>query len=352
MDARPIVLVCVSLAFADRSVSQDSIPVTSDDQQSAYIEDMAQYLSFKLSANDQFQTFAVLTPDISYQLVPNTAVKTTLAVNHRYLSASVSHAPSFLPGNNDDDRKGNTSSGGLGLAFNFERWMVGAQYSTTYGYYLSNTEEFVPGWNAASDPYIQFKDLTLREYGGVLGWKADRRFSFRALSVQTERQLRSAGSFVPSLVMRYYIVDDRTPLTGSNSSQRSDNLELLVVPGYFHTLVLRHRFYMGLGARMGGGVIRSSVLTRLPGGEFTFVQVNAVLRMEGDVALGYNGDRFFGGLQVHGNHDRFRQEGTAVVTRNDAFNWQVFLGYRFDAPGILRRGMDAVDRSAKRIQGK
>ena len=342
---------CAGVSFAQTTdISAGAEPV--DSVADRYIESMDRYLSLKLSATDQVESFAVSSSGTEILLEPNTVMRTKLAVNYRFVSFSVNYVSPLIEGNDDDPLKGSTTSGGFGVEFNLSKWIIAARYDRTIGYYLKNTEDFIPGWKEGTDPYLQFPELHYKEFGGALAYKFDPRFSFRALSVQTERQLRSAGSFVPGLLYRYYIVDDRTPLTGTNSSQRSNNLEVILFPGYAHTFVLKHDWYLGLAAYAGYGFIHTDLLTRTPQGDISTVQNNPIFRVEGSGALGYNGRRLFLGAQLRISAEAYDQMGTGTVVQNDLLNWQVFVGYRFNAPKFLDKITDSAERKKAELLRK
>ncbi|NJN28352.1 MAG: DUF4421 domain-containing protein [Cyclobacteriaceae bacterium] len=73
------------------------------------------------------------------------------------------------------------------------------------------------------------------------GYIANQKFSLRSLTSQTERQLKSAGSFLPTFHIRYYAIDDKGPSPGS---KKSNKLQMSIAPGYdeFRTRVFYHLF--------------------------------------------------------------------------------------------------------------
>jgi hypothetical protein len=180
----------------------------------------------------------------------------------------------------------------------------------------------------------------------MTAYKFNKNFSFNSLSVQTERQIKSAGTLMPWLMYNYYIVDDKTPLTGQNSSQKSNNFEALLSLSYFYTFVFKENFYVSAGAAAGAGMIFTKLFTRYPTEEVITQSNNAISRFEGAGALGYNGIRFFAGGQVIGSRESYGTKGTSAVTVHDRLIWQVFTGYRFNAPKFLK---SAADKTAEKV---
>lgn len=308
----------------------------------SYIEKMDQYLTFKLSVNNDLKGFLVKNTTKS-DIQPNDKNVLKISANYRWLSGSISMTPKFIQGNNDNVFKGKTKASSFSLNLNFSRWIQSLSYSKVKGYYLHNTADYITGWVNGVDPYIQFPNLVYTGYYGHTAYKFNQKFSFNALSAQTERQLKSAGTFMPQFSYNYYIVDDKTPLTGLNSSQKSNNLELLLSIGYYHTFVIQKKFYIAAGIMPGAGLITTKLLTRMPSGNYTSHYTNAIYRLEGTVALGYDAERFFIGTQFVGSIAGYNQQKQSNVVISDRLTYQVFAGYRFKAPNFLKNIMDKLD---------
>jgi hypothetical protein len=63
-------------------------------------------LLLKVSINNTTEVFEVQSDNLSYSLVPNTSYKLKMHFNFRFLSFALGFSSGFIPGNNDDDRKG------------------------------------------------------------------------------------------------------------------------------------------------------------------------------------------------------------------------------------------------------
>lgn len=323
--------------------AQKADPIVSKEPDSTYIEDMSEYLSPRLSMNDNIKNFIVRNT-VTYELYPNDNTVLKLSLNYRWLSLSYSNAPKFFAGNDDDTLKGTTKITAFAVNMNFNHWMQHLAYDRVKGYYLANTSAYLNPWQQGKDPYIQFPELVYSSFSGNTGYKFNKNFSFNSISAQTERQLKSAGTFIPSLLYNYYIVDDKTQLTGQNSSQKSNNLEVLLVAGYFYTLVINKQLYVTAGAAPGFGFIKTKLLTRLPAGNETSHFTNPILRLETGLAAGYNGERFFAGIQLAASAEAYNQNKTINVIESDDVMYQVFAGYRLRAPAFLRKAIDKVDK--------
>jgi hypothetical protein len=170
--------------------------------QNSYIEKMVGYLGIKLSMNNDIKGFDISNTTKS-EISPNSQNALRLSVNYRRVSASFSIAPKFMPGNNDNALKGNTEFSSFSMNYLSNHWAQNLSFSKVSGFYLNNTADYKPGWIEGVDPYIQFPDLVYTGYEGQTAYKLNENFSLPALSTQAERQLKSAGSLIPALLLYY-----------------------------------------------------------------------------------------------------------------------------------------------------
>lgn len=316
-----------------RSESADStgINLTED----GYIEIMKDYLAFKLDADSDTRWFSITSSGDDYDIRPNARIASRISAHYRFLSFSYGFYPGFIPGNNDDALKGHTKAMSYSLNLRRRHWMQSLSYTRIDGFYLDNTSDYESGWIEGTDSYILFPELRYEAFQGSTAYKINGRFSVNALISQTERQRMSAGSLIPILYYNYYIIDNRIQLTGSNSSQKSNNLETILALSYAHTVVLGESFYISAGLTPGAGMIFTTLLTRLPEGELTDKQRQPIYRLEAQAALGYDARRLFAGARIAASWARYEQEGSSAVVMNEQLAYQIYAGYRFDAPGLL-----------------
>ncbi|MFN5169398.1 MAG: DUF4421 family protein [Cyclobacteriaceae bacterium] len=341
-----IFFVCGCLVDITRAQSPDSLRQS---EVSSRIERMSNSISVKLDLNSRTQAFVVRNPINSPDLRPNVATQTDLSVNYRFLSLHVRYAADWLPGNGDDAEKGATRIGGIGTSFVMPHWFHDVSYQRTRGYYLANTSEFITGWKPG-DPYVQFPDLVVTNFEGTSGYSFNPGFSLRALTTQTERQVKSAGSFIPRAVYRYYIADDRSSLQNPGSqTQRSDNFELLIGAGYHYTYVWRESFYASVGAQAGVGYYFSKLTIRDQAGSATSQHENPIGRFDLRLGMGYNGKKFFGGVVAQGDWASFKQADGVSTTREYRTVYHFFVGYRFKSPSPIRKFFDGLEEKGRRV---
>lgn len=313
-----------------------------------HIETMTHLMAFELSLNDDIETLEQEVGNTEYFLYPNVSSKLGFMLRYRFISAGFSVTPNFFPGNGDDDEKGETKSFNFGTALTFRHWFGEVEYSKYKGYYLENTSDFIPDW-VEGDEYIQFPDF---KYSGLkfrFGYSLNPRFSFPSLTSQTERQLKSAGSFIPSMVFRYYTIE--RPSEDNSSGQKSNNYETTIGPGYVFTYVFDKAFYLSLGAKSGFGHQHTKLTTQTDQSDIQSTQNNFIFRWEGVGGFGFNGDRWYTGIYSFISGIQYDQEATSVRNSQLRFNLHAFLGFRFEAPSFIKNSMDYLsDKSPVKLE--
>ncbi|MDZ7612745.1 MAG: DUF4421 family protein [Flavobacteriaceae bacterium] len=335
------ILLYISVSF---DVFAQETDTTANKPSNIYFEKLDHYFTLKLSQSNDTEKFSIQTVDNELIISPNVKSESHVHVSYKYISFSIKYVAEFLPGNDDDAQRGETKSGGFGLSLNFNRWLQELSYGKTTGYYIENTSDYIPGWQQG-DPYILIPDLVYKNFQGLTGYKFNPNFSFNAISTQSERQLKSAGSFVPHILYRYYIIDDEQEVTESRSTQKSNNFELVVGAGYYYTLVLKKDFYISFGITPGAGYLRSKIVTRFPNEEFETSQDNLLIRIDGRAGAGYNGKKFYAGIYSKLSGSFYTQEDSSVTNEDSKVVFQAFVGYRFNAPNWLKKTVRTIEES-------
>jgi hypothetical protein len=346
VDLRWGIVTCIILAlltFEVKAQLDESLKVIKED---GYIEKMSQYVGLKLSMSNHIETFLLQTDANKIELYPNTSTTGKISFNYRFISFSIGYTPRFIPGNGDNVTLGKTKSSGYGFGLSFRHWFHDLSYTRTRGYYLNNTRDYNTAW-VSGNPYIQFPDLVYKKFQGITGYSFNPKFSVNSLTSQTERQLKSAGSFIPLAVYRYYIIDDRTPLAAANTSQRTNNFEFAISAGYHYTVVLKQNFYFSLEFAPGFGYNFAKLYTRSQTESVITRSKSPEFRWDGRGAIGYNGDRFFAGAILNLGGTSFRQEHTTAINNGYTAFYQLFLGYRLNTPKILSESVDKALRMIK-----
>jgi hypothetical protein len=332
-------------AFSQNQAKKDSIKSSTE----SYIQKFDTLVSVRLSANSEYDFFEVYGDGFDYDIRPNVSLSNKLTLSYRFISLNIGFVPKFIPGNNDNDMQGKTKSFSLGLNINPQHLIQNLQYVTVKGFYLHNTGDFDTDWNEDTDPYIQFPELGLKTIRGATGYKFNPNFSMTAFNGQTEKQLRSCGSLITILNYDWFNIDNKSSDPSQSSSQKTNNFALTGSIGYMYTFVLQSKFYTSLGVLPGVGFQHTKLLTRTPDGNYETKYTDPVFRMAEKGAIGYNSDHFFTGAEISLSQTWHKQNKSAVQTKSSRIYFQVFLGYRFNAPRFLKKETDALKSIAPEI---
>lgn len=327
-------LLFISYVLCYGQVARDTTWKRSD-----YIANTDEYLSVKINGYNDTDRLR-LTSDNYLDIRPNTDVRNRISVNYKWLTLGFSFKVPTLFGN-DDQTKGDTKTSGFSTAVNLDRWSFGFDFDRNVGYYLENSKNYLP--NPSANDFITFPDFTTNTYRLNIGYLTNTRFSLKALTSLTERQLQSSGSFIPFLRFTLFTTDHQDlELINFDSST---NFQVSTGLSYNYKLILFENFYVGGVGSVGGGWINSrfdsdTVLTRSSN--------NSLLSYAYGVNFGYNAKRFFfGGL--------FKSSSTSYSTINDIDintrinSFEIFLGYRFWVPKFLRKPLNWADDTKNRI---
>ena len=280
-----------------------------------------------------------------YKIRSGNKTKLNAGINYRWLAFSLTFAPNLFNGNVDNNIKGETKSFGFGFTSNFHHVIQKINYSRVKGYYLDNTNAFDPTWKAG-DPYIHLPGLIFRSFSGQTAYKFNDNFSFNAINSQTERQVKSAGTFLPSVSYQHYVVKDPTPLPGQTSSQKSKTLEVIFSPGYYYTFVTPSNLYASAGINPGIGFSRTKLLTAGSSGEARNIYNRTVYQVESILTFGYDSRRFFTGIQIKTGAYGYSHSDADYAILQHRGAGSFFIGYRFNTPKKLTAAMDKAQKLA------
>lgn len=305
--------------------------------ENGWIEKMNNKIAIDVSLNNSYEIFEVKTTTNKYVLHPNAPTNLRLKFGYRFVSFGLQFAPNFIPSNGDEDSKGNTKSFGLRTALIFKHWFLNLSYTKVKGYYLENSKDYPP-WEQG-DPYFQIPELNYTGFAIESGYSNNSKFSIRSLTTQAERQLKSAGSFIPVFNFRHYKLDDQS--TGA-STQMSSNIEASIGPGYGYTFVINENFYLSLGMLTSIGYLNSKVTTRQSNSKDITKQDDFIFRWDGKSGIGYNGSRFYTGLYANISGTEYKQEFTNAVNHETRVFYHLFVGIRINSPDYLERQMTKI----------
>ena len=283
-------------------------------------EDKISAQLFMLNTSNQF-SLNYEQENITLDMVPNQKTTLGVSVQYDFISFSFGVAPRFLADNKDNKDSKMTA---YSLSFFPGRWMQHFDLIYQKGISLE-----VPGAS------IYYPGLKTFKLGGSTSYVFNKNYSFRALAFQSERQLKSAGSFAPQLSYYY------TELNGNKTEDlkgKSYFIDIALSPAYNYNWVIAKKFLVGAGFSLGSGITYMND----EGDDETHFLSTASL----SISLGYNSDTFYGGLYTKGTASNHNTE--SKVEMNDAVSYgTIFFGYRFNAPDALTREKNKIKEKYK-----
>jgi len=301
-----------------------------------YFIKMNKTLNLRLDLDNDVRTFEYDGIENKYSIEPNTRLRLTTALNYRFISLKVGFSPNFLAGN-DADLKGITSIFRLSVNIFLKDWMQNFDYNRVKGYYAKGLEDPILGFPPSNDQYQILPDLQTLSITGTTSYRFNENYSFKAVENQNEIQIKSAGSFVPSLSYGYF------EMTNQTTPQDIYSYFIMLHAGYYHTFVIHENWYSNLGLSPGLGVEFNKLLTRVEGeGEFITRNNSMAFNMNVQMGIGYNSNRFYGGTALIGSATS-RNENSVINFDSVRGYFKIFVGYRFNAPRSFERGMDWIE---------
>ena len=278
--------------------------------------------------NEDFQVFDRVQPDLF--LSTNSSLRVALSLDYEFLGFSVGFAPRFFNSNKDDNRKGASDLTDFSFRFFLGKWAQELTYQSNQGFYVANTGDFIPDWNPDSDPFVQFPDLRTIYWGASTAYVLNDRFSLRNIVYNTEWQLKSAGSFVPTFRYGYRRVSG----TFDQGKEVENNFEFELLAAYYYTWVIDEHWFISPQLSPGIG-IQFSESTQ----EFTGIRETDTrypIALDGGLQLGYSSERFIAGAFLN-FESTFTDNGGGSSVLNDQGYARVFVGIRLDPPEFIAR---------------
>lgn len=228
---------------------------------------------------------------------------------------------------NDEEKYGKSTYENYTMFFYGRQYGVDLYYQRYKGCFLNNPGDF---GLQEGDPETIRPDLELSALGLNAYFVFSGDFSMVAAFNQTERQLRSGGSFLFMVSLMRFVIDSDGPLFpaghdgGGYAGFRGGRFySMAASPGYAYTFVY-YSLYITLGVFLGGGLVYQEMDVAV--GEKT--SYSLMFRSSVKAALGYNGERFFAGLLVV--YDNVSNGmWSALGVDYLLFNYELFAGTRF-----------------------
>lgn len=256
--------------------------------------------------------------DEDYNLIPNKQDRLGVSVAFRAIALSFSFAPGFMAENKDNE---DSKLFNLRLKSFFGKWMQTINLYKQRGFFIE-----IPELNINS--YLP--SVKSFKIGGSTSYILNDNFSYRAIVSQDEKQVVSAGSFIPSIVYYYSKYD----LIDGEIDEDFFSYDLAFAPSYTYNWVPSKNFLISAGGSIGIGVNYSKTDTE------SLTSFLTELNFRSSIVYDKN-NLYLGGHYSYLvlNHDADR---TSYIRDNIPF-FELFIGYRFKAPKKLVTKANAFD---------
>lgn len=307
-------------------------------QESDFIQDFSHKLNIELGIDTRVFTYNIenSATNSTFKLKPNESVRLAASMHYKFIGLTIGFSPKFLNNNEDEVLKGESKITSVQLRLFIKRFIQEFEYNYIEGFYVDNTTDHVPNWIKGQDPYLQLDGLSLKRFGGKTAFVWNENFSFKALLVKNQKQAKSAGSFVPSFS---YVYSELNNPNDKILVIDESNFDFNVNAGYIHNFVFGkdNNFFTSLGLSPGLGVKYTKMNEE---DEFGNVKEKKArysnFSFEGRLNLGYNSNKMFTGLQFNVLSVAYNKTPETKVEDSNTY-FQLYFGYRFDAPKTLSR---------------
>ncbi|MGJ5642934.1 DUF4421 domain-containing protein [Formosa sp. S-31] len=265
--------------------------------------------------------------DINYDLAANKQNRIGASLAFRAINISYSFAPDFLSENKDNDDS---------KLFNFnirtylgKHWMQTLEIYKEKGFYIQN-----------DDISFYLPRTKFFKIGGATSYILNENFSFRAIASQDEKQLKSVGSFIPSLVYYYtyyHVIWDMANPEDSIDG-KSHSFDIALAPSYYYNFVPTKNLFISAGFSIGLGMHYSKEES---GSETSLL---SEVNLRGSV--NYDIDNLYLGSHYNLLVLNYNTDSAINVSDNIPY-FQIFVGYRFKAGRKMIKTADEFNNKLK-----
>lgn len=316
--------------------SNNKLPISS------YIEKYDTLIHFEPWLSSKLMEYRLYYPN-NFKLFLRPVELNTLSLGmyYRFIDLSIGFSPKVINQNKPDYLTNLSQRFEFTTGFSINRFYLSLDYSEIKGFYLRNTADF--GRSLPDQPNLTFPQLKVKQYGAMINYNFNPRFSRSGMKCGAQSQLKSAWTFMPAFqYARYRFSDKGRTANLENDNTFSADLNLLF-PVYGTLVIGKHSFISGgLGPSLGVDFYKTLSYTA----NQTIVTTKGTSLSTGyqaDLAMGINGKKFYGGLQSYVRAYGHRIENVDKMEKV-FFSAHVYVGMRFNAPKWTKKTLDWVNK--------
>jgi hypothetical protein len=312
---------------------------------SSYIRYYDHYLNVTAGWSTNNTQYIITYPQYHTRFVlsPKETDQFSVSLDYSFLYLYYSFTPHIFNLNNEDTIKGSSKRLTFGTGFSFSRWKINLDYQNIKGYYLHNTNEFIPDWTKG-DAYIQYPGLRTIQAGGQVGYNFNKKFSISSLTSGKEQQLKTVFTFFPILAYRHIKLKDET----NDSVQNTDNVlsvnnDINLLLPVSVNIVFAKNFYVAAfaGPCIGIDFFKAKAYDE-NGKVLTTSGTKISTGYYARGSIGYTGRNFFAGIDAVSRYYGHQQLDQRFS--KNSYGMQVYIGTRFDPPVFLQRTVAWLDK--------
>ena len=313
-----------------------------------YIEDHSKQLNVKLDISNNQLNYFFPYDGARASVKTNLNISYGFIFSYKYFSVRLGIRPKLS--DTEEKNKGKTDNFRIGFQMLFDKWSHGLEYNYRRGYYIGNTDD-ITSLDSNGDIHVQFPNLTTNTFSGVSQYKFNDNYSVRAVESNTEIQLKSAGTFMPSITYSFYSVKgtDKVKINPDDIITRDSyndykGITLIIEPGYYYTFVLHKYWYANFFGAPGLGFDFYKATYNSFDNDSNDETLNRTFfSLKTGTAIGYNGKKFYFGSEFKYQifSENFDKNDISLQPTKSKFH--VFLGYRFKAPKQVSKPLDYIE---------
>jgi hypothetical protein len=218
-----------------------------------------------------------------------------------------------------------------------KKWGIDVIHQKYKGFYIVDPKVEIP----INTPFPQRPDIETRNIGLSTNYTFNnKKFSFRSAYNFVERQLTSTGSFLMFASLNSFKVAADSSLVGYKyENVFGDDAKIYkirttilgIAPGYTYSVIHKGFF---LNGTLAAGPAHNWLLYEVEGGKNNN-DINFSAFVIARIAVGFNGDNFFGGLSFTNQGTNAKFDNIQLLSSNSTF--KILFGYRFREVGFLKR---------------
>ncbi|MEM1002403.1 MAG: DUF4421 family protein [Bacteroidota bacterium] len=260
-------------------------------------------------------------------LVPAGEFLIGLSFDYKWVAFEASFSPGFLI--NNEVENPNATAYNINLNFFYsDRWRQEFRLTFNEGFLNRSSNE---GINTFDEP--TFDNTTLLIIQGSTFFITNRNYSYRAHYAQTERQLKSAGSFIPRIRYTYSEVDPNLEEESEFQTLQFSSIDILGQIGYLYTFVTKQTWFATIGLHAGAGY--NNVTYKVENSKNQIFD-SFVYTFEPQLAAGYNNYRWFFGASGNWRNFNNANEGAGQFSRDQTY-FEIHVGYRLNDNKSMRK---------------